>query len=219
MKTEFNIGDKIVVVYAPKRKIGKFYNIGDIGIIKHINSEGIIVNFKNQNNEEVYFTGVCLLQSECIRKCVEEKPRFHDAQVGDEVYCRLHGEGIVVEPNHTPSYASVCVSFGTGFRSIYYYIDGRLTEEAAESTLFYRKGKEKYLTERPESDVDWSKASGAKVKVCALTRDKEPEEMIFAFYTPELKYSFWVYDVDRDDIVYGYKNCKLAEPCKLEWRK
>ncbi len=149
----------------------------------------------------------------------DPKPRFHNAQVGDEVYCRLNGNGIVVAPNHTPSYASVFVSFGSGFRNIYYHIDDRLTDEAAESTLFYRKGKEKYLTERPESEVDWAKAAGAKVKVCDLIQDKEPEEMILAFYKPELKYSFWVYDVDRDDIVYGYKYCSLAEPCKPEWRK
>lgn len=218
METEFKIGDKIVVVCGHTRKIGKFYNIGDIGIIKHINSEGIIVNFKNQNNKEVYFTGVCLVRREDIRKYVEEKPRFHNAQVGDEVYCRLKGNGIIKSTTYSERYPLEC--FFEKYNSHREYtLDGRHDYYCEEPTLFYRKGSEKYLTERPEPEIDWSKASGAKVKVCDVIRDKEPEEMIFAFYAPELKYHFWVYDVDRDDIVYGYKYCSLAEPCKPEWRK
>lgn len=218
METEFKIGDKIVVIFAPGSKVGKFYNSGDIGTIKHINSEGIIVNFNDQNNKEVYFTGVCLLQSECIRKYVEEKPRFHNAQVGDEVYCRLNGKGIIKSTTYSERYLLEC--FFEKYNSHREYnLDGRHDYYCEEAMLFYRKGEEKYLTERPEPEVDWSKAVGAKVKVCDLIQDKAPEEMILAFYQPELKYSFWVYDVDRDDIVYGYKYCSLAEPCKPEWRK
>lgn len=218
METEFKVGDKIVVVSRHTRKIGKFYNVGDIGIIKHIGSEGIIVNFNNQNNEEVYFTGVCLVRREDIRKCVEEKPRFHDAQVGDLLWnddfgiCKI--KNIV---DITECLFPITIRSDNGSDTI--TLEGKRGKNSPKATFFYYTPENHYLTERPEPQVDWAKAAGAKVKVCDLIQDKAPEEMILAFYKPELKYSFWVYDVDRDDIVYGYKYCSLAEPCKPKWRK
>jgi hypothetical protein len=42
------------------------------------------------------------------------------------------------------------------------------------------------------------------------TRDKE----IFAFYTPNHKYPYWVFNGSYSDTASGFKYCKLAEPCK-----
>lgn len=220
MKRELKIGDKVVVVCGLKSEKCKFYDMGDTGIIKELCPDGALVDFRNQENKEVYGTGVYLMREEYLSNWIKQdpKPRFHNAQVGDEVYCRLNGNGIIKSTTYSERYLLEC--FFEKYNSHREYnLDGRHDYYCEEAMLFYRKGEEKYLTERPEPEVDWSKAVGAKVKVCDLIQDKAPEEMILAFYQPELKYSFWVYDVDRDDIVYGYKYCSLAEPCKPEWRK
>lgn len=57
MKTEFKIGDKIVVVSGHTRKIGKFYNIGDIGMYVEWKDAYLICQLKLDQEQKGYKNG------------------------------------------------------------------------------------------------------------------------------------------------------------------
>lgn len=79
--------------------------------------------------------------------------RFENAQIGDLVYCRQNGCGKV--HNINPDYSHpISVVFENNFWS--YKKTGHKSEEHAEPMLFFRKGEERYLTERPETEIDWA---------------------------------------------------------------
>jgi hypothetical protein len=88
-----------------------------------------------------------------------EMRRFENAKVGDEVYCRLNGNGVITERldgngviterlDGLRTTYPIVVNFDKS--SDWYTLDGRCKIEDAEPILFYRKGDEKYLTERPK---------------------------------------------------------------------
>lgn len=149
----------------------------------------------------------------------EERPRFHNAQVGDDVYCRLRGEGIIKSITYSERYPLECL-FCDNCTPFDY--NGRSQKDHFEPTLFYRKGEEKYLTERPEPEIDWSKVPmGTKVFVSDIINYFNSKDILnypkkFMGYFHSLDYPFWVYDIKAAD---GYKYCKLAEPIKPEWIK
>lgn len=147
--------------------------------------------------------------------------RFKNAQIGDEVYSMIHGNCFVIGKGLDLIYIK---SKEKEFSDMSYSLTGSYFFDIGEPILFYRKGEEKYLTERPEPQVDWSKVpEGTQV---IPWDEKEPlndEKYYEAFmaYLPHLEYPFWVYyeNNGRKDYSRGFKYCKLAEPCKTEWIK
>ena len=138
--------------------------------------------------------------------------RFENAQVSDEVYCRLRGEGIIKSITYSERYPLECLFYDhcTSFDH-----DGRSQKDHFEPTLFYRKGPEKHLTERPEPKIDWSKVPmGTKVFVSddesiLKTNDAAIKET-FLFYLPDYEYPYWVLDGMYNDKAAGFKYCKLG---------
>jgi len=77
--------------------------------------------------------------------------RFEDAEIGDKVYSRIFGDGVVVEKDGGRGYIKVNFSLPVG--KFFYLVDGRYFQPSdAEPTLFYRDGEERYLTERPKKE-------------------------------------------------------------------
>ena len=90
--------------------------------------------------------------------------RFEKAQVGDLVYCRRNGNGKI--DKFIDDMENIFVSFEDSITSIY-TISGKYMSKDKEQILFYRKGGERYLTERPEPEIDW--ATVAPGTVCLVT--------------------------------------------------
>lgn len=150
-----------------------------------------------------------------------EKPRFQDAQVGDAVYCRLHGIGIIIDIDKRSKNYPIVVRHTGGDACTYTY-DGSADTSYEEPVLFYRKGSEKYLTERPspEFEVDWAKVPmGTKVFVSDGELANPQNAVSFFGYFPNLEKLFWIFIGMTEEHAEGFKHCKLAEPCKPEWRK
>ena len=81
--------------------------------------------------------------------------RFRHAQEHDEVYCRNLGDGYIKEILEFQNCMyPVVVSFSnqTAQTEEIYTISGKQYAESAEPILFYRKGEDRYLTERPTRD-------------------------------------------------------------------
>ena len=79
--------------------------------------------------------------------------RFENAKAGDLVYCRKYGPGKIVSV-YTGHIGGIECAFANNIFAEYSF-DGRYCERDLEPMLFYRKGEEKYLTERPEPEIDW----------------------------------------------------------------
>lgn len=231
MKRELKIGDKVVVVCGLKSEKCKFYDMGDTGIIKELRPDGVLVDFRNQENKEVYGTGVYLMREEYLSNWIKQdpKPRFHAAQPGDDVYCRLKGNGIIMSVipflNNRDAVKALRIRWDDGNISNI-ELDGRHDIKHKEATVFYRNHSDYYLTERPEPEVDWSKVpSGVDVKVSnvhqkdALKNLKYTLGYKFMGYFPDLVLPFWVFRTYEKTEAFGVKFCALAEPCKPEWRK
>ena len=117
--------------------------------------------------------------------------RFENAQVGDKVYCRLHGEGVIMNiDKNDPMYAVTVRSTRHDVAIVYTY-DGKEYGDHVEATLFYRSDNEKYLTERP---IDWTKVpTGTEVRVSDSydALDRQPIAY-FLGYFPQMDLKFWV---------------------------
>ena len=145
--------------------------------------------------------------------------RFENAQVGDEVYCRLRGEGVIKSITYSERYPLECLFYDNCTPFDY---DGRLQKDHFEPTLFYRKGDKKYLTERPEPEIDWFKVPmGTKVVTAnhPIINNNNDYIEFFMGYFPELDDPFWTFNDMHRDSAAGFKHCKLAGPCKPEWIK
>ena len=146
--------------------------------------------------------------------------RFDDAKIGDLVYCRLRGDGVITSVTYSERYMLEC-SFEYERYSPYDY-SGRSSKEFVEPTLFYRKGEERYLEKRPEPEleVDWTKVPiNTKVEVCDHTSFKTSRNGCLLAFIPELSHKFWMRLTENVELGYGYRYCRLAEPCKPEWVK
>ncbi len=85
--------------------------------------------------------------------------RFENAQIDDLVWCRKYGNGFIEAIKNGEYVYRIGVVFGGEkgnplFES--YTIGGYINEDDVEPMLFYRKGEERYLTERPETEIDWA---------------------------------------------------------------
>lgn len=99
--------------------------------------------------------------------------RFEDAQEGDLVYCRVRGCGEIVKVVQGNEYP-IRATFETWKIPEHYMVTGKFGVNHVEATLFYRKCEERYLTERPEPEIDW--ATVAPGTLCMVKeREEEPE--------------------------------------------
>lgn len=149
--------------------------------------------------------------------------RFENAHVGDEVYCRLYGNGIIKSIDYSECELRITCLFEKHHnRYAGYDVDGKHNCYCEEPMLFYRKGSEKYLTERPEPEIDWSKVPmGTKVVTAdqPIINNNNYYIEFFMGYFHELDDQFWTFNDMHRDSAAGYKYCKLAEPIKPEWIK
>ena len=147
--------------------------------------------------------------------------RFENAQVGDLVYCRIKGNGVIKNIDYYEKYFPLICFFEKYDCNRRYTLDGRHGIYCEEPTLFYRKDEEKYLTERPKPEIDWSKVpEGTIVKVSDRIENLyKQKEKLFMGYYPSLKHKFWTFDCSLFKTATGHEYCELAELCKPEWIK
>lgn len=132
--------------------------------------------------------------------------RFENAKVGDEVYCRIEGKGVITErePSSKCDPQPIMVRFDVYNCSYWYFLDGKQEEEHAEPTLFYREGENLYLTERPIKPVDWSKIpSGTQILVSDSEKGWFKREFVCEYKG--------VFAVFVDHCVVSYRHAKLVE--------
>lgn len=103
--------------------------------------------------------------------------RFEKAQVGDLVYCRRNGNGKI--DKFIDDMENIFVSFEDSITSIY-TISGKYMSKDKEQILFYRKGSERYLTERPEQEIDWAKVVPGETFFVAEKEEGPYDDMKFA---------------------------------------
>lgn len=157
--TVLNFVDKIKITKKIKDK--PFYKVGDtVTLIKSrmfheglntvIDSGGDLWGFVNNDTS----LNVCLGRPgiDFEFEVNIKNGIFKDAQVGDEVYGRLFGEGTIINANSGHPAYSIIVK-GTDGHNRAVTFDGRNCETDKEPTWFYRSGNDKYLTERPVRTV------------------------------------------------------------------
>ena len=84
--------------------------------------------------------------------------RFSNAQVGDKVYCRLNGCGVIDNVRAAGVFHLSAVFDDEMERyTIDYTMGGKHMLISVEAILFYRDETSNYLTERPAPKLDWSK--------------------------------------------------------------
>ena len=101
--------------------------------------------------------------------------RFENAQIDDLVWCRKYGNGFIEAIKNGEYVYRIGVVFGGEkgnplFES--YTIGGYINEGDVEPMLFYRKGEERYLTERPEPEIDLATVETGTV---CFVKDHEEE--------------------------------------------
>lgn len=146
--------------------------------------------------------------------------RFENAKIGDEVFCEVYGDGNIVRLQKESTYP-VVVEFSSEYRESYTR-DGRIRKEAINPTLFYRKGAERNLTERPTEEIDWKEWEGKEILVRESTDHSWKKKRLY-HYQPEFNLRFACYD-ERAEIPISWKYAKLIEaveekPQEIDWTK
>lgn len=151
--------------------------------------------------------------------------RFENAKIGDEVFCEICGEGKIVAFTDKSPFL-VVVKFSTGHRESY-TLDGRIRKKAIKPTLFYRKGPERNLTERPAEEINWKEYVGKQILVRDAEYEDWGERKLYA-YAPELDKPFICFKKHSDGRVLNaistWKYAKLIEaveekPQEIDWTK
>ena len=155
---------------------------------------------------------------------MKEWPKiFENAQVGDEVYCRMRGDGVIIAVNRGNALPIEC-AFNDGIDSNEYYLfDGRIYNNSPEPLLFYRKDDERYLTERPEpeKEIDWKEWEGKEIEVFnsgSITKEKR----ILYKYKPSLCRPFICYDSEKTNVLFTWEKAVLIEEQKepeIDWSR
>ena len=139
--------------------------------------------------------------------------RFENAKAGDLVYCRKYGSGKIVSVYHGHGQGIECAFANNIFAE--YSFDGRYCERDLEPMLFYRKGEEKYLTERPEPEIDWENVKQGTmffVGVCECPNMPERPFHIFDGTIPWFRHSF------PKDHLYSWKIIKPVNPLVIPYK-
>lgn len=151
--------------------------------------------------------------------------RFENAKIGDEVFCEVYGDGNIVRLQKESTYP-VVVEFSSEYRESY-RLDGRICKEAIKPTLFYRKGTERNLTERPAEEINLKEYVGKLILVRDANREDWEERELYA-YDPELDKPFMCFKKYGDGRVLNdictWKYAKLVEaveekPQEIDWTK
>jgi hypothetical protein len=129
--------------------------------------------------------------------------RFDEAQVGDEVNCLAMGDGVINIINDTAY--PIIARFING-SEITYTLDGFLSRDHKYPLLFFRKGEQRNLTERPRPETDWTKVPrGTRVRVWDDAHNKDLRQ--FYAYEPAMDNPFIVMGISG--ILSGFKNAEL----------
>ena len=139
--------------------------------------------------------------------------RFENAKAGDLVYCRKYGPGKIVSV-YTGHIGGIECAFANNIFAEYSF-DGRYCERDLEPMLFYRKGEEKYLTERPEPEIDWENVKqGAMffVGVCECQNMPERPFHIFDGTIPWFRHS------SLKDRLFSWKIIKPVNPLEIPYK-
>lgn len=144
--------------------------------------------------------------------------RFENAQIDDLVWCRKYGNGVIDTIENGESVYKIEVVFeGEKGNPLFeaYTIGGYIDEDDAEPMLFYRKGEEKYLTERPEPEIDWENVKQGTmffVGVCECPNMPERPFHIFDGTIPWFRHSF------PKDHLYSWKIIKPVNPLEIPYK-
>lgn len=218
-EVDFKVGD-MVVTKQEVLGISHRENIPEGAlcqiVLTHLDSAGYNHIVKVQQES----TGILAWAARSELSPAETKlSRFHEAQEGDLVYCMVHGEGVIKELIMDLNHDRISCYFPlTGKIYTRYQTDGRISKDVGDPVLFYRKGSEKYLTERPKPDTDWTKVSkGTKVRVWDSPENKQAQ--IFVMYLPDEEYKFLTYATASgksigtssvcEDIYVAWKNAEV----------
>ena len=139
--------------------------------------------------------------------------RFENAKAGDLVYCRKYGPGKIVSVYTGHSQGIECAFANNIFAE--YTFDGRYCERDLEPMLFYCKGEEKYLTERPELEIDWENVKQGTmffVGACECPNMPERPFHIFDGTIPWFRHSF------PKDHLYSWKIIKPVNPLEIPYK-
>ena len=139
--------------------------------------------------------------------------RFENAKAGDLVYCRKYGSGKIVSVYHGHGQGIECAFANNIFAE--YSFDGRYCERDLEPILFYRKGEEKYLTERPEPEIDWENVKQGTMffaEDCECPNMPERPFHIFDGTIPWFRHSF------PKDHLYSWKIIKPVNPLEIPYK-
>lgn len=150
--------------------------------------------------------------------------RFENAKIGDEVFCEVYGDGKVVSCRDLVS-CRILVEFMSSARESY-TPDGRMHKKAIKPTLFYRKGTERNLTERPAKEINWKEYVGKSISVRDTEHEDWEKRKLYA-YVPELDnpfICFKTYNGRTLNDICTWKYAKLVEvieekPQEIDWTK
>ena len=155
--------------------------------------------------------------------------RFENAQVGDFVWCRKYGNGVIDIIGNIESLYMIGVGFEgekekpiVRSRAIFelYTIEGYLDIEDAEPMLFYRKGEERYLTERPEHEIDpeidWANVKCGTMFYCG---DTESPSRICAFHIFDGERPWFRSSTRKDfDRIFVWKYTHPVNPSEVPYK-
>ena len=137
--------------------------------------------------------------------------RFENAKKGDEVFCEVYGDGKIVSCRDLV-FCKILVEFMSSARESY-TLGGRMHKKAIKPTLFYRKGTERNLTERPAEEINWGEYIGKSISVRDTEHEDWEKRKLYA-YVPELDNPFICFKTHngrvRNDIC-TWKYAKLIE--------
>lgn len=130
--------------------------------------------------------------------------RFENAQVGDLVYCRAYGNGKIAYIGNSNLF--IQVKFERDGRHELYLLGGKMLETHVEPLLFYRKGEDRYLTERPEPDIDWSTVEPGTVFLVTHCKSLPYQEREFLCYSNGQK---WFIDKNQSKVATVWNHARI----------
>lgn len=135
--------------------------------------------------------------------------RFENAQVGDKVYCRRYGEGVITHINLDSDYP-LEVQFNVNDAD--YTFQGKILYGDVEPMLFYVDGDNKYTTERPAQKL---LASMVPVDTKVITETEAKR-----YFAGGTKLSCFMqgatsWSEDAEDGIGKWTDLKLAEPLSI----
>ena len=148
--------------------------------------------------------------------------RFENAKIDDEVFCEVYGYGKIVSFIDGSTFP-VVVEFSSEYQESY-VLDGRIRKEATKPTLFYRKGTERNLTERPVEEINWKEYVGKQILVKGEYRSEWTENKLYG-YDPELNRPFICFNKDgegrvtRDLCTWKYAKLIEAPTEEINWKE